>query len=122
MPKEELSPPPSVRFFGRRWFPAPLLTLVSAFDVGINEWRCEQVRRHFGVVVRESTWKRWRRWWREEFIKTSFWQQARGSVPPDITGPFPRTLLGLFKGHCEQRVSQLLKFLSPITAGILRAV
>ena len=34
--------PPSVRFFGRRWFPAPLLTLVSALDVGINEWRCDK--------------------------------------------------------------------------------
>src|SRR6266540_2413753 len=69
--------PPSVRFFGRRWYPAPLHLLVSALMLGINEHRLLQVKRYFGIAVNESTWKRWRRWWRKSFTSTSFWQQAK---------------------------------------------
>ncbi len=66
--------PQSVRFFGRRWFPAPLLILISALMLGINDRRREQVKKHFGIIVSESTWKRWRRWWHESFQATLFWQ------------------------------------------------
>src|SRR5205814_10123950 len=74
------STPPSIRFFGRRWFPAPLLILVSALSCGINERRLAQIRTHFGITVRESTWKRWRRWWRDSFPETAFWKQEKGLI------------------------------------------
>src|SRR6266568_1834893 len=45
--------PQSVRFFGRRWYPAPLLIFISALMLGVNERRLEQVKRHFGIVVPE---------------------------------------------------------------------
>lgn len=116
--------PPSVRFFGRRWFPAPLLMLISALMLGINERRLLQVKQHLGITVSECTWKRWRRWWRESFHKTLFWQQAKGLVPILIEPNklFPRALLDLFQGTLQEKTRLLLHFLSPLTGGVLRAV
>lgn len=116
--------PPSVRFFGRRWFPAPLLMLISALRLGISERRLAQVKRHLGIVVSESTWKRWRRWWREQFMQSTFWKQARGllSSTLDASARMPRCVLKLFRGKIEKKICQLLKFLAPLTAGALRAV
>lgn len=116
--------PPSVRFFGRRWFPAPLLILISALMLGMNERRLQQVKRHFGITVSESTWKRWRRWWREVFQTTLFWQQSKGLAPTVIETNklFPRALLGIFQGGLEEKICCLLKFISPLTGGVLRAV
>lgn len=115
--------PPSVRFFGRRWYPAPLLLFISAFMVSINDYRLAQIKRHFGISVSESTWKRWRRWWREAFTETRFWKQARGSIPePKRTATQPRGMLNAFQGSLDKKIILLLRFLSPITAGNLRAV
>ncbi|SRR6266568_1823791 len=116
--------PPSVRFFGRRWYPAPFHLLVSALAQGINERRLAQVKRHFGITVSESTWKRWRRWWRECFASTSFWRREQGLAPSiDMTNKiFPRVLLDAFQGTLEEKMCLLLRFLSPMTGAILRAV
>ena len=117
--------PPSVRFFGRRWFPAPLLVFISALMHGVNQRRCDQLKRHFGITVSESTLRRWHWWWRELFMATKFWQQAKGSFLPSdkmICGPFPRVLLNEFKGLVSEKIILLLPFLSPLTAGVLRAV
>jgi len=116
--------PQSVRFFGRHWHPAPFLILISALMLGINERRLLQVKRHFGIVVSESTWKRWRRWWRELFITTSFWRKEKGLVPSAIETNkiFPRALLNIFQGVLEERILYLLRFLLPLTSGALRAV
>ena len=116
--------PQSVRFFGCRWFPAPLLILISALMLGINERRLASVKRHFGIAVSISTWKRWRLWWRESFKTTLFWQQAKGLVPTAIetNKSFPRALLVLFHGILEEKTRFLLQFLVPLTGGVLRAV
>lgn len=117
--------PPSVRFFGRRWFPALLFMLISILSLGINARRLEQVKRHLGVTLSESTWKRWRRWWRESFTDTRFWQQTQGIVVTtiiDSTSSFPRVFLALFKGLLEEKMCCLLRWLSPLTGGVLRAV
>jgi hypothetical protein len=116
--------PPSVRFFGRRWFPAPLFILISLLMSGINDRRLAQVKHHFGIAVSESTWKRWRRWWRESFATTKFWQLSKGLVAGmlDSKLTFPRSLWCLFSGELEERVQCLLQFLAPLTGGNLRAV
>ena len=115
--------PPSVRYFGRRWYPAPLLLLISALMISINEYRLTQVKRHFGITISESTWKRWRRWWRDTFVETAFWKQARGLISehkkPVIIA---RRMLTSFQGAIDNKMFLLLKFISPITAGHLRAV
>lgn len=114
---------PSVRFFGRRWYPAPLLILISFLVVSINDYRLGQIKRHFGISVSESTWKRWRRWWRDSFTETRFWKQARGSIPASTrTTTLPRRLVNAFQGLLDKKIILLLEFLSPITAGDLRAV
>lgn len=114
---------PSVRYFGRRWYPAPLLLLISALMCSINEYRLSQIKRHFGITVSESTWKRWRRWWRERFVKTAFWKQARGLIPiPQEVIHIVRQMLTAFKGYLDTRMILALKFIAPITAGHLRAV
>lgn len=114
---------PSVRFFGRRRYPAPLLLLISALMVRINEYRLTQMKRRFGITISESTWKRWRRWWLEAFVETSFWNKTRGLIPePKKRVPLPRTMFPIFQGLLDQKMILLLQFLSPITAGLLRAV
>lgn len=115
--------PPSVRFFGRRWYPAPLLILVSALRVSINEHRLTQIKWHFGITATESTWKRWRRWWRDSFTETRFWKKARSSIHESkkmVT--LPRRMLNTFQGLLDKKIILLLQFLSPMTAGDLRAV
>lgn len=114
------STPPSVRFFGRRWFPAPFFLLISVLSLGMTERRLQQVKRHFGIIISESTWKRWRRWWRLTFIETPFWQASKGLIPTVAeTEPcLPRTLLSAFgKGQLKKKLPLLLRFLVPLTIG-----
>jgi hypothetical protein len=116
--------PPSVRFFGRRWFPAPVFLLICILSLGINERRLAQVKRHFGITVSESTWKRWRRWWRESFESTPFWQAKKSLIVTALneSTALPRALLDCFQGKLQRRLLLLLQFLSPLTGGLLRAV
>jgi hypothetical protein len=132
----------SVRFFGRYWFPAPLLILISALMEGAFSKCCEQLYRLFGVSISKRTWKRWRGWWRESFIATSFWKQVTGIIPIEhLRGPFPKYLFSLYtptpchgvfpegEAQCQgvdtpfsPRLVWVLRFVAPLTAGFLRAV
>ena len=98
--------PPSVRFFGRRWFPAPIFIFICLLQCGINDRRLSQVKRHFGITVRESTWKRWRRWWRESFSETKFWIKEKGllSTPLKPNQYIPRFefISRLLRVSCKQ--------------------
>lgn len=117
--------PPSVRFFGRRWYPAPIFTFISIMTCGINKRRIALIEKHFGIVMRETTWRRWRKWWHDEFVVTKFWQAAKGQISPidEITqGPFPRGIFNLYAGNIEQKILLFLPFVSPLTIGILRAI
>lgn len=118
--------PPSVRFFGRRWRPAPLFMFICILQCGINERRLRLLKRHFGITMSSSTWKRWRRWWREAFEETTFWRKERGSLvtPLKTKVLIPRALWYLFKSKqtFTERIRYLLTFLSPLTGGVLRAV
>ena len=92
---------------------------------GINKRRIALIEKHFGIVVNESTWRRWRKWWRDEFVITKFWQSAKGQIAPanEITeGPFPRVIFNLYTGNIEQKILLFLRFLSPLTIGILREI
>jgi hypothetical protein len=117
--------PPSVRFLNGRWFPAPFFILISVLKLGINERRLEQVSKHFGITVSESTWKRWRMWWRDSFMATRFWQQVKGLVPTSIfegNQSLPRRLLSVFSGALEEKMRLLLRFLAPLTTSVLCAI
>ena len=111
--------PPSVRFFGRRWFPAPVFMLICLLRSGVSERRLTQIKRHFRISVSISTWHRWRRWWRERFELTQFWQASKGLVTSTLNEhkAMPRALLDCFKDEPPERLSQLLVFLSPLSRG-----
>lgn len=133
---------PSVRFFGRYWFPAPLLMLISALINGAFNKSSDQLKRLFGVSISKRTWKRWRGWWKASFSTTSFWKGMIGVVPIEhLKGPFPRHLFFLYtptpchgvfpegEAQCQgvntpfsRRLVWVLRFVAPLTAGILRAV
>ncbi len=67
--------PPSVRFFGRRFYVGALFLLVSALALA-GGVRLQTIARRYGVPV--STLKRWQRWWREIFPATPAWQVSGG--------------------------------------------
>ena len=113
----------SVRFFGRRRYPTPILLLLSLFRGKITERRLEQIERIFGIYISEKTLKRWRRWWRKCFFATNFWKEKQGLfaffLPPEH---LPLNMFKQFKGKLQDKMVLILKFLAPMTAGILRAV
>lgn len=133
---------PSVRYFGRRWFPAPLLILISALMYSaINKCR-RQLHQLFGISISKRTCKRWKSWWKSSFPVTNFWKSITGIIPINcLKGPFPQQLFFLYppersrdafpmgKASLEdmgtlfaQRLVSVLHFLAPLTAGALRAV
>ena len=106
--------PPSVRFFGRRWSAGWIVQLVSMLERGPSERRCAKLRR-LGVTVSATTWQRWRRWWRERFVRTRFWVSIRGGlveVPEDVRWPRP---LWSSPPNPALSMRQLLHWLSPMT-------
>jgi hypothetical protein len=112
-----------VRFFGRRRFVAAIVVLISFLKSGVTDRVISQVRRHFGFTISKRTWQRWHRWWKESFMETDFWKQAKGLLPTHVmNGNYPRALLMAYSGDFRERWVKILQFLSPLTAGIYRAV
>jgi hypothetical protein len=75
------------------------------------------------VGVDRRSLERWRRWWREIFTATPFWQIARASfMPPVEEDRLPATMLERFVGNSlTERMIALLRFLAPITGGQVQA-
>lgn len=106
--------PPSVRFLGPRVYLSTVVVLVSAME-GVTVKRAEQLRDLLGVSLR--TLKRWRRWWREVFVSSTFWKQAKGRFTPAVdVATLPASLLERFVGRDVQaRLIKVLHFLIPVT-------
>lgn len=114
---------PSVRFFGRRRFPAVIMLLISAFMSSGSRRRYHQVTHYFGINISLRTWVRWRHWWQECFIGTAFWKQAKALLPQIVLdGLFPRQLILIYPCLLNERLEKALQFLAPLTAGVYRAV
>jgi len=105
--------PPSVRFFGRRFYVGALFLLVSALTLA-GGVRLQTIARRWGVPT--STLKRWRGWWLEAFPLTPEWAAKRGELatPP---GEAPlRLLLRLMRGRgLRARLLRSLVWLMPWT-------
>lgn len=113
--------PPSVRFFGRIRSVAGQPVLIAALTRGPSERRCAQLQQCFGIRISVSTWQRWRRWWREQFITTRFWRQRRGLFPtPTHVGCLPGGFFRVITGTLIERILQALLFLSPLSIGHLQ--
>jgi len=76
------------------------------------------------VGVDRRSLERWRRWWREIFTATPFWQNARAAfMPPVDENRFPSALLERFSpSSAAERMIALLRFLGPITGGQVQAL
>lgn len=106
--------PASVRFLGRRVYLSAVMVLVSTMRLGPTAQRVARLGELFGVDRR--TVKRWRRWWLDAFVVTSFWRAKRARLmPPVDEAELPASLLARFCGELEERLCLLLEFLSPLT-------
>ena len=105
--------PPSVRFFGRRFYVGALFVLVSALALA-GGVRLQTISRRWGVPV--STLKRWQRWWRESFAQTPQWRVKRGELAAPPGGAPLRWLLRAMRGRSVRlRLLRALIWLMPWT-------
>lgn len=108
--------PASVRFLGRRVFIAAIVVLIAILQHGVTAARLEGLAQV--VNVDRRTVERWRRWWRDSFTTTPFWQLARATfMPPVEHDRLPASLLDRFTGEAAEQLLALLRFLGPITGG-----
>ena len=108
--------PPSLRFLGPKVYLATIVVLVSIMRHGASPKRVQRMNEAVGVDRR--TVERWRRWWRDKFTATPFWQIARAAfMPPVEHDRLPASLLDRFGDDSADAVVALLRFLAPITGG-----
>jgi hypothetical protein len=110
--------PPSVRFLDRKRYLAPLVLLIMIIKDGGTVRRLKDFEARLGPNIRISraTIKRWRKFWRETFPKSRFWQAALGAfqAPVPEAAAMPATLLDRFNGPTPQeQLLQCLGFLAP---------
>jgi hypothetical protein len=106
--------PPSVRFLGRRVYWGIVVVLVSAIQHGLKAERVRVLRESLGIDRR--TLERWRAWWLETFVQSSFWKTARARFMPLICEKtLPLSLCQAFHLDDRDRLLELLRFLSPLT-------
>ena len=74
--------PPSVRFFARRYYVAPMVVFVTAMTHGLTGKRLARLREEMGLDRR--TLERWRVWWRESFPAMPFWKVLRGRLAESL--------------------------------------
>jgi hypothetical protein len=88
--------PPSVRFWQRRVYWAPVLLLVSALRQGQNpDITLERLKGLCGVW--RTTVKRWLRYFKELFALSANYRRLRGHLMPPIgADQLPRDLLTRF--------------------------
>lgn len=110
--------PPSVWFFGRRWYVGPVVVLVTALVHGPTAPRLSRIREVWGVSA--DTVRAWRRWWRVAFATSAFWKAARGYLAQPVSvEALPFSLTVLFERSGEEitidRLQRLLGWLRPVT-------
>lgn len=101
----------SVRFLNRRVYVAVVLLLASPSQ----GWAARQLCDQLSVAMR--TLERWRRWWREDFLRTPFWQAHTSRfMPPLASAQLPRSLLERFEApSLADRLVQALRVLSALS-------
>jgi hypothetical protein len=110
------TPPPSVRFLGRKVYLGAIVILISALRQGPTPRRVRELSQRFGADP--QTIARWQLFWREHFPQTPFWKIARARIVPAVEiVSLPYSLVDAFLSrHPRCRGwTKLLGFLSPIT-------
>jgi hypothetical protein len=106
--------PESVRFLGRRVYAGLVVVLISVMIHGLKPRRVRRIRE--ALQIDSRTVKRWRQWWLESFVRSSFWKGARARFMPALCAPtLPLSLWLSFELEERQRLVAVLQFLKPIT-------
>jgi hypothetical protein len=113
--------PASLRFLGPKVYLAATIILIAVLHEG-GAARMRRLKELVGVDRRSL--ERWRRWWREIFTATPFWQNARAEfMPPVDEDRLPAAMPERFAGSsAAERMIAQLRFLTPITEGKCKAL
>jgi hypothetical protein len=110
--------PESVRFLGRKVYAGLVVVLISTMVHGLNAERVRRIRELLKTdrQIGHRTLKRWRQWWLDTFVRSSFWKAARARfMPPLCEQTLPCSLCVRFEIERRDRFLELLKFLAPMT-------
>ena len=103
-----------MRFLGRRVYAGLVVVLISVMIHGLKPRRVRRIRE--ALQIDSRTVKRWRQWWLESFVRSSFWKGARARFMPALCEPtLPLSLWLSFELEERQRLLAVLQFLKPIT-------
>jgi hypothetical protein len=103
-----------VRFLGRRVYAGLVVVLVTVIIHGLKPARVRRIRE--GLQIDSRTLKRWRQWWLDSFVRSSFWKAARARFTPLVCErTLPVTLWSSFELEERDRLLAVLDFLKPIT-------
>ena len=106
--------PESVRFLGRRVYAGLVVVLVTVMIHGLKPARVRRIRETLQIDSR--TLKRWRQWWLDNFVRSSFWKAARARFMPVLCAEtLPWSLWLRFELEERDRLLAVLEFLRPIT-------
>ena len=106
--------PESVRFLGRRVYAGLVIVLITAMIHGLKPARVRRIRE--ALQIDSRTLKRWRQWWLDNFVCSSFWRVARARfMPPVCEHTLPWSLWLSFELEERDRLLAVLQFLSPMT-------
>ena len=106
--------PESVRFLGRRVYAGLVVVLITAMLHGLKPARVRRIRE--ALQIDSRTLKRWRQWWLDNFVRSSFWKAARARFMPLVCEQtLPWSLWLSFKLEERDRLLAVLQFLRPIT-------
>lgn len=106
--------PPSVRFLGRKVYAALAMLLVSAgFAADTSTPPAIAVTRD---TPSWATRRRYRLWWAVEFFRTPWFAEMAGRFAEPVAAvDAPASLLERFVGSLSERVTGLLRLVSPLT-------
>lgn len=81
---------------------------------GLSAERVQRIREALEIDCR--TLERWRQWWLDNFVRSTFWKAARARfMPPLCEKTLPWSLGVIFEVEQRERLLALLQFLAPIT-------
>ena len=103
-----------MRFPGRKVYAGLIVVLIPAM---MHDLKPERVRRIREVLnISPGTLKRWRQWWLDNFVRSSFWKAMRARFMPVLCEEaLPSSLWLRFELEERDRLLAVLQFLRPIT-------
>jgi hypothetical protein len=106
--------PESLRFLGRRVYAGLVVVLITVMIHGLKPARVRRIREALQIDAR--TLKRWRQWWLDNFVRSSFWKAVRARFMPAVCEQtLPLSLWLRFELEERDRLLAVLEFLRPIT-------